>query len=147
MAANSKRATKVVTGLLLEANWKDNTAEIYPDEGPAVKVAFPDELADEIQRAARHRVHVAGRVRRPRNGRQHLAIDDLEVLDSPSPLAGLLERSGASAPAPDPFEGAKPLQNVWELIGELPDDRSAEEIIEDIRACRATRRPPYDEEE
>jgi len=143
MAANPKRVTRTVTGVLLEANWKDNTAEVYPDEGGPVKLAFPDELADEIHRAARHRVRVTGTVRRPRNGRQHLEVEALEV---PSPLAGLLLPAGPPAPKRDPFEGAKPIEDVERFLADYPDERSAEEIIEDLRACRATRHPPDGDE-
>jgi hypothetical protein len=147
LAANPKRATRTVTGLLLEANWKDNTAEVYPDEGSPVKLAFPDELADAIESAVRRRVRVTGSFRRPRNGRQHLEVDEVEVAGRRSPLAGLLARAAAPAATRDPFAGAKPIEDVSALLGGLPDERSAEEIIADMEACEVWHRPPYDDEE
>jgi hypothetical protein len=147
MASTAKRTTRAVEGLLLEANWKEHTAEIYPDSGPVVKIVFPEELSDAVQEAARRRVRVTGTVRRPRNGARRLEIEQLQDLGRPSPLAGLLAPAGPPAPKRDPFEGAKPIENVEEFFGELPDERSAEEIIADIESCRATHYPPYDDEE
>ncbi len=147
MATNARARTVTVTGLLLEANWKEHTAEIYPDEGPPVKVKFAEDLSDAIQQAARRRVRVSGTARRPRNGGPRLQIGELEVVGGPSPFAGLLEPADPSLADDDPFAGAKPLVNVGALIGELPDERSAEEIIADMEACRAWHYPPYDDEE
>jgi len=122
--------------MLLEANWKDNTARIYPDEGEPVQVAFPEELADDIQRAARHRVRVAGNLRRPRNDGQYVQAEELEVLDC-SLVELVLEAARRSAPKGDPFANAKPIEDVWEFFaGCPPDDRSAEEAIADLRAYR-----------
>jgi len=142
MAANGKRATTTVTGLLLEANWKEHTAEIYPDAGPVVKVRFPEDLSDAIQRAARQRVRVTGRATRPRNGPRRLQVEELEVLDGAPGLDEMLQTASAQ-PRADPFAHAKPLVNVWDLFPPLPDERSADEIIEDIRACRL----PHQEDE
>jgi hypothetical protein len=147
MAASPKRATKAVTGLLLEADWKEHTAEIYPDTGPAVKVEFPEELSDAVQLAARRRVRVTGTTRRPRNGEQRLRIGELEVVDGAPWLRQVLEAAAVSAPKRDPFEGARPIEDVSALLGGLPDERSAEEIIADIESCRAVHYPPYDEHE
>lgn len=151
LAANPKRATKTVTGMLLEANWKDNTARIYPDEGEPVQVAFPEELADEIHRAARHRVRVTGNLRRPRNGRQRIEVADVAIADGVEAARALLREVLASAgpaePNRDPFEGAKPIENVETFLAGFPDERSAEEIIADMEACEVWHYPPYDDEE
>jgi len=147
LAANPKRQTRTVTGLLLEANWKENTAEVYPDEGSPVKLAFPQELADDIQRAARRRVRVTGNFRRPRNGRQHLEVEELEAVGGTSLVDAILEAARRSGPKSDPFEGVKPIENVEEFLAGFPDERSAEEIIADMESCRATHYPPYGNEE
>jgi hypothetical protein len=144
MAANPKRNLHTVTGFLPEANWKDNTAEVYPDKGGPVKLAFSDELADDIRRAARRRVRVTGSFRRPGNGRRHLEVDELQF---PSPLAKRLVRGGAPSTKRGPFAGAKPIEDVSVLLGGLPDDRTAEEIIADMESCRAMHYPPYQDEE
>jgi hypothetical protein len=147
MATNARGRTREVTGLLLEANWKEHTAEIYPDSGRVVKVAFPEELSDAIQEAARRRVRVTGTTHRPRNGGPRLHIGELEVVERPSPFAGLLEPADPSLADEDPFAGAKPIADPSVLLGGLPDERSAEEIIADMEACRAWHYPPYGEEE
>jgi len=49
-------------------------------------------------------------------------------------------RRNKTRPRHDPFAGAKPLKNPSILIGGLPDERTAEEILADLRA-RHRRRP------
>lgn len=39
----------------------------------------------------------------------------------------------------DPFRDAKPLGDLAVLIGGLPDDRDAEEILRDLRQMRSSR--------
>lgn len=42
----------------------------------------------------------------------------------------------------DPFRDIKPLADLTVLIGELPDNRDADEILRDLRQSRAIR--PFD---
>ena len=37
----------------------------------------------------------------------------------------------------EPFLGAEPVSDLSEIAGGLPDERTADEIIADLRACRA----------
>jgi len=80
-----------------------------------------------------------------------MEIEDVELADEVEAACAVLRQilapAGPAEPKRDPFEGAKPLENVWETIGELPDERSAEEIIAEMEACEVWHHPPYDDEE
>lgn len=54
----------------------------------------------------------------------------------PAGTAVARRRSGQNA---GPFTRAKPLKNISAVLGGLPDERRAEEILADLRAAR--RRP------
>jgi hypothetical protein len=72
--------------------------------------------------------------------------EELEVIDC-SFVDLILEAARRSAPKGDPFANAKPIEDVSVLLGGLPDERSAEEIIADLRACRVPHTDDIEEDE
>ena len=136
-----------VVGLLLEVDFKDHTAEVHEATGRVVKLSFPLEEDERIRMAAKSRVRAFGMGERAPDGRLvRLMLSRLEVLDD---LCGeaetILPGEGQLTPwrlEHDPWAGARPITDVSLLIGGLPDDRSADEILADLRAARVLRPDP-----
>lgn len=142
-------AESVAVGLLLEVDFKDHTAELHEPSGNVIRLSFaPDE--DELMReAAKARVRTFGEGERSPDGHLvRLKLKRLEVLgdrvDAGAEASSSLPYEARPTPwrrEDDPFRDARPLPELAVLIGGLPDDRDAEEILRDLRASRVPRSP------
>lgn len=133
-----------VVGLLLEIDFKDATAELHEATGNVVRLSFSPDEDERLRSAAKSRVRAFGTAQRESDGRiTQLRLSRLEILEELSevdsfrlPTEGLRTEWTSST---DPFLGVEPLHDVSVLIGGLPDDRDASDILADLRALRRPR--------
>jgi len=134
-----------VVGLLLEIDFKDGTAEVHEASGSVVRLSFDREQDERLRLAAKSRVRAFGTAQRDAGGRiLSLRLVSLEILEEDLVLQDSTRLPGERRltewkSSEDPFASTQPLSDASVLIGGLPDDRTAEEILADLRASRRTR--------
>lgn len=132
----------VISGFLLEVDFKDKTAEIHEPLGSVIRISFDEQLEDVLIAGAKKQVKVIGHGERDRSGRLgRVKADHLEVLDN-TDLAIVSESTPLLeflAPEVDPFSSTKPLSNLALFFKGSPDKREADDIIKDLGSLRKPR--------
>ena len=132
------RQQVTLIGFLLEIDFKDRTAEIHQTLGQVIKTSFPETLDEIVLAAAKRQVKIIGTGDKDETGRiGKVEAIHLEICEGPKKVQ-LVEQI-ALASSDDPFAGRAPVQNLSTFFKNFPDNRSAEEMIRDLRANRSPR--------
>jgi hypothetical protein len=132
----------VITGFLLEVDFKDNTAEIHEPLGNIVRIAFEEELEEVLVTGVKKQVKVIGEGERDHLGKvgrikiHHLEVIDTERSELVAETELLCPETGKQI---DAVKTTRTAANMSFIFGGLPDKRDAEEIIKDLRILRKPR--------
>jgi hypothetical protein len=115
-----------ITGLLLEIDFKDHTAEIHQIDGSVVKTVFDAEIDEDIRDAAKTMIQAYGEVKSDSDG--NILMFELVGFD--------IVDKDPEIPQSQQMELVSTFDVLW---GRLPDERSAEEILMDIELSRQSK--------